>query len=104
VFTQLYGIWYPCNLYEVVLVTGSYCDEARREIHLQTPGAEPGATVNAQLSELVGGAPGTGVDGQFHVLRLGVDAITGRFVFASDGWSLDLSLDIAPATGASCTL
>jgi hypothetical protein len=98
---SLYGVWWPCGMYDVVLVEGTACEDGlgpQLRLHMNadvtTPGADVAATVT--YGELV-------ATGSFHIGRLDPDAIIGHFVVAGAGWNLDFDVDVDPGYD-SCTL
>jgi hypothetical protein len=97
----MYGLRWPCNRYDVVLVEGDACEEnlgpeltLRMSGDVTSPGADVPATVTYGDLEAIG---------SFHILRLEQDAITGHFVVTADGWNIDLDADVQTRY-ASCTL
>jgi hypothetical protein len=98
---SLSGLWWPCGMYDVVLVEGTACEEGlgpQLRLHMSadvtTPGADVPVTVTYGDLEAMG---------SFHIGRLDPDAITGHFVVTAAGWNLDLDVDVDPEY-ASCTL
>jgi hypothetical protein len=97
----VYGLWWPCGLYDVKLVEGTECEEGLGPallLGMNPADPSPGSVVPTTVR--YGDLETTG---SFHVSRLDSEAIIGRFVVTTAGWNLELDVDVKPGY-ASCTL